>query len=221
MIRRLQHDAVLETAVRRAVSGGRDAESTETTQIDTVDLNASAYRDGYAEGFEAGEQDGRRDAAQRQQELEQELRLRLDDELQAMTHARESLAALTVGLESALRDHSDAMHELAFEVALTSLSRAFGSMAGDGELLQRLCAQLVDEYRTKALRLGVAPSDLALLPELIEGLEVVAETDLTAGHCRVLTARGHTESSIAMRLDAIYDAMCESLGINPPGASRA
>ncbi|MGC1548546.1 MAG: hypothetical protein WA777_08450 [Rhodanobacter sp.] len=221
MIRRLQHDAVLETIVRRAVSGGRDTEDVEALPADLVDLGATAYRDGYAEGFEAGEQDGRRDAEQRQQELEQELRLRLDDELQALTHARESLAALTAGLENALRGHNDAMQELAFEVALTSLSCAFGAMAGDGELLQRLCAQLVDEYRTKALRLGVAPSDLASLPEQIEGLDVVAETDLTAGHCRVLTARGHTESSIAMRLDAIYEAMRESLGLSTSGASRS
>jgi flagellar biosynthesis/type III secretory pathway protein FliH len=51
------------------------------------------------------------------------------------------------------------------------------------------------------------------LPERIDGLEVVVEHSLSSGECRLVTERGYAETSIADRLNAIYDAMFDTLGL--------
>lgn len=212
MIRRLQADAIHEAHDRRMITGGREPQEAFELPDPQDAIDTVAYRNGYAEGFEAGENDGLREAAQRMEKLEDDARLRL----QELTAERERLVALIDGMADALPRHAASMEELAFEVALTSLSRAFGQLSGDQQLLQRLCAQVVEEFRVKAVRVCVSIEDRSTLPEHIEGLEVIAESGLARGECRIVTGRGQVESSIAMRLSAICDTMLESLGANRP-----
>jgi flagellar biosynthesis/type III secretory pathway protein FliH len=132
--------------------------------------------------------------------------------VQELAIERERLAALTDSMADALLSHAASMEELALEVALTSLSRAFGELPNDRQLLQRLCAQVVEEFRVRAVRVCVSIEDRPALPEHIEGLEVIAEGELVRGECRIVTERGQVESSVAMRLGAIFDTMLEALG---------
>jgi flagellar assembly protein FliH len=212
VIRRLQADTICEAADRRQVAGGRESPAS----IDIVEshdpVDAVAYRTGYAEGFEAGESDGRREAAQRIQALEDQAHHRL----QELVTERERLVVLLEAMAEALPRHAASMEELAFEVALTSLSRAFGQLQDDRQLLQRLCTQVVEEFRTKAVRVCVSVDDRSALPEHIAGLEVIAESGLARGECRIVTERGQVESSIAMRLSTICDTMLETLGAGRP-----
>jgi len=210
MIRRLAHDAVRETVTHHVVAGGSlpalpaaDA----AVLADTVDTGT--YRNGYAEGYEAGESDGLRDAARRMQELEEAARNRL----QELADERDRLAALVEGVAGAVQRHNEAMETLAVEVALASLRHAFGEMQGDRPLVQRLCTRIVEEFRVNAMRVVVSAQDRSVLPEHLDGLEVVVEPGLTPGECRVVTGRGYVESSIGQRLKVIYEAMLESLGI--------
>jgi flagellar biosynthesis/type III secretory pathway protein FliH len=215
MIRRLQHGDLLESITPRAVVGGRVLQPDVQEALPQADeLDAQAYRLGYAEGFQAGEEDGRREAKQYQQAWEQETRQRLDDEWQSLVRAREELAALIAGLGEQLRAQSEEMEKRAFELALSSLSRAFGSMQDDGELLQRLCGQMAEAYRSKATQLEVSATDRTHLPEQLEGLEIIVDYGLSSGECRIVTERGYAESSVAMRLDAIHGAMLEALGMD-------
>jgi flagellar biosynthesis/type III secretory pathway protein FliH len=215
MIRRLQHEGLLESITPRPVNGGRVlhavAPQEEVAPADEQD--AQGYRQGYAEGFQAGEEDGRREAEQFQQAWEEETKKALEEEYRGLVQERENLAALVAGLNEQLQSQSQATEKLAFEVALASLSHAFGSMRGDGELLHRLCQQMADEYRGRVVRLEVSAADHAQLPEQIDGLEVVAEHGLSQGECRIVTARGYAESSIAARLDAMHAAMLEAVGV--------
>ena len=80
------------------------------------------------------------------------------------------------------------------------------------ELLARIIAGLVTEYRGKALIVEVSQADRACLPDHVDGVEVVVTTALGAGECRVRTARGEVESSVAARMDAIYQAMRAAVG---------
>jgi flagellar biosynthesis/type III secretory pathway protein FliH len=211
MIRRLQHDAFREATVHHVVAGGSIPTSPVVDAAALADLiDAEAYRSGYAEGYEAGESDGLRDATQRMQELEDSARTRV----QELADERDRLATLVDGIAEAVHGHNEAMEALAIEVALASLTRAFGQMEGDRQLIQRLCAQMVDEFRVKAVRIAVSTQDRAVLPERLDDLEVVVEPGLGQGDCRVVTKRGQMESSIGQRLKAIYEAMLESLGID-------
>lgn len=210
MIRRLQADTIFEVADRRRVAGGNELPEPVGVVESPDAVDALAYRAGYAEGFEAGENDGLREAAQRMQALEDQANCRL----QELVIERERLVALMEGMTEALPRHAAAMEELAFEVALTSLSRAFGQLSDDRQLLQRLCAQVAEEFRAKAVRVCVSIEDRSALPEHIEGLEVIAESGLARGECRIVTERGQAESSIAMRLSAICDTMLETLGVD-------
>jgi flagellar biosynthesis/type III secretory pathway protein FliH len=208
VIRRLQADAILEAVDHRMVAGGRELPELVPLAVPHDSADTAAYRAGYAEGFEAGEGDGLREATERMRTLEDEVQLRARE----LTAERERLAALTDGMAEALLRHAASMEQLAFEVALTSLARAFGELPEDRQLLQRLCAQMVEEFRVKAVRICVSTADRPTLPELIEGLEVTAEGELARGECRIVTERGQAESSIAMRLGAIFDTMLEALG---------
>lgn len=212
MIRRFASGAVLETAERRHVAAGRgDGVPAEpASPLDPAD--ATGYRDGYADGFEAGETDARRMTEQRLRELEERANERLEAASRVLAGERDRLAALLEGMTQALQQHDDAMRELAFEVALSSMAGLCGQMKGNGELLRGLCERVADEYRTKATRICVSPDDKALLPERIADLPVEAEPRMADGSCRVVTARGYVESSIGMRLTAIFEAMLETLG---------
>jgi flagellar biosynthesis/type III secretory pathway protein FliH len=211
MIRRLRHDAVRESMIHHVVAGGSVSLTSVVDAAALTDLvGAEAYRSGYAEGYEAGESDGLRDASQRMQELEETARNRV----QELADERERLTALIEGIVEAVHGHNEAMEALAIEVALASLARAFGQMQDDRELMQRLCTQVVEEFRVKAARIAVSAQDRPVLPEHIDGLEVVVEPGLAPGDCRVVTERGQMESSIGMRLKTIYEVMIESLGID-------
>lgn len=211
MIRRLSQGAIREAETHHVVTGGSapDSDAMETV-VSTERIESEAYRKGYAEGFEAGESDGLRDINQRMHELQETARERLLE----LTDERDRLSALTAGLAKALHDHAEAVESLAVEVALASLARAFGHMHEDGQLLQRLCTRMVEEFRVKAVRVAVSTQDRPLLPQQIDGLEVVVEAGLVQGDCRVVTARGQMESSIGLRLRSIYEVMIESLEID-------
>jgi flagellar biosynthesis/type III secretory pathway protein FliH len=215
MIRRIQHEGLLESIAPRPVNGGRVLHAVvpqeEVTPAD--ELDAQAYKQGYAEGFQAGEEDGRREAEQFQQAWEEETRKALEEEYRGLVQERENLAALVASLNGQLHSQNQAMEQLAFELALASLSHAFGSLDSDGELLQRLCQQMAEEYRGKVVKLEISAADRAHIPEQIDGLEVVVEHGLSQGECRIVTARGYAESSIATRLDAIHSAMLEAVGV--------
>jgi flagellar biosynthesis/type III secretory pathway protein FliH len=214
MIRRLQQQGLRESGSPRAIGGGKTPEPAIMEVMPALEeLDVQAYRDGYAEGFKAGEEDGRREAEQFHQSWEEETRARLEQELHALTAEREQLSNLVAGLNEQWRAHDDAVEHLAFELALNSLTHVAGSMQADGELIRRICAQMAEDYRGKALKLEVSPEDRQHLPERIEGLEVFIDHGLSAGQCRLATERGYAESSVADRLSAVYGAMLETLGL--------
>jgi flagellar biosynthesis/type III secretory pathway protein FliH len=185
----------------------------QLAQSPTEDIDAIAYRQGYAEGFEAGEQDGQREMEQRRSELEVLARETLQAELVVLGERERRLVALTEGLEQSLRLHEQSMQELAFELGLAALQQVFLPSDDERPILERLCQRMAWDHRGKALHLAVSPDDRALLPERIDGLEVVESQALPAGSCRVVTESGDTESSIAVRLAAIYDSMIQTLGV--------
>jgi flagellar biosynthesis/type III secretory pathway protein FliH len=214
MIRRLQQHGLLESAAPRAISSAKLPEPMLADAMPEPDeLDVQAYRDGYAEGFKAGEEDGRREAEQFHQAWEEQTRQRMEEEHRLLVQEREQLAALTANLYAQLRTHEEGMEQLAFELALSSLARLLGNMQEDGELMRRICQQMAEAYRGKAVKLEVAPADSAHLPERIEGLDVVVEHALSTGECRLVTERGYAETSVVHRLSAIYNAMLETLGL--------
>lgn len=213
MIRRLSGSVVLEEVARRVGAGKKPSSPAPADSSQVVDsAEVEGYRKGYAEGFEAGEVDGLQEARLRMQVMEEEV-LRCRDEL---TLERERLHRLADGMGEALERHEQETTSMAYELALISLSQAFGQLQEDRQLLHRLCAQVAEEFRAKAMRLAVSPDDRGFLPGAIGGLDLVDDPSLSQGACRVLTERGQVESSIDMRLASIYRAMRESLGIDAP-----
>lgn len=213
MIRRLPESVVLQEGARRVGAGMKPP---SPTPVDSDQAHDSAevegYRQGYAEGFEAGEADGLQEAKLRMQAIEEEA-LRRSHEVSL---EQERLRQFADGLRDAVERHEQEMTSMAYELALMSLSQAFGHMQEDGQLLHRLCAQVAGEFRAKAIRIAVSPDDRALLPDAVAGIDLVDDPSLARGACRVLTGRGHVESSVDMRLASIYRAMRESLEIDSP-----
>ncbi|HEX7814757.1 hypothetical protein [Dyella sp.] len=218
MIRRLHPDSIVESIARRALvnepevvpsSGSAQAwpvVSAETESIDTV-----AFRKGYAEGFEAGEQDAAAEYTRRESDLQK----RAADALQAQEAAWEAKHARLDNLLGQLADsvklHANAMHELAFELAALTLQEVFTTSDADRSLMLRVCERLAQERRGQGAHLEVSVVDRAWLPERIDGLVVSESITLSAGECRLVGEYGVSETSIAMRLDAVFAAMRTAL----------
>jgi flagellar biosynthesis/type III secretory pathway protein FliH len=166
-----------------------------------------AYRRGYEEGFSEGEADARRMADQRMRELEAAATQRFEEAQQAVERERQRLAGLADAMEHGLRQHATEIDATACELAVTGWQHAFGQAAEDRVLLQRVIQVLLDEHRAKALTVHISPEDRPLLPERIDGVELIEDNALRAGECRVNTAHGNVESSVQQRLRAISDAM--------------
>lgn len=213
MIRRVPGSVAVEEATRRVVGGSRvslPVVADVTPAADSAEVEG--FRKGYAEGFEAGENDGLQDARARMQLIEEEALCRRD----ALALEQQRVQHLIEGMEDALERHEQEMKGMACELALLSLSRAFGQLQEDRQLVQRLCAQVAEEFRAKAIRLLVSPDDRVFLPGAISGLDLADDPVISRGACRIVTERGHVETSIDMRLASIYRAMRESLEIDSP-----
>ncbi|WP_147281642.1 hypothetical protein [Dyella solisilvae] len=168
---------------------------------------ADAYPSGYEEGFKAGESDSARMAAQRMREWEDAAQSRLSEAEEQLQRERARLASMADALELGLKHHLEMIEPLSFELAWAGWQCAFGELGGDRELLARIISGLVAEYRGKALVIEVSSADRESLPDHLDGVEVIVASALGAGECRVRTARGEVESSVAMRMDGIYRAM--------------
>jgi flagellar biosynthesis/type III secretory pathway protein FliH len=215
LIQRLRPGTAFESISPRSVGGPATHIAAQTSPIEE-ELGAAAYRQAYAEGFEAGEQDGQREASRRQEAWERESEQRLSEQLDLLVQEREAFAALTASIGSQLSAQELVMERLAFEVALAGLSRAFGALQEDGQLLARMCTQVICEHKGEAAKLAISPSDKDKLPSHVMGVEVVVAEGLAPGQCRLLTSAGYAASSLAMRLHSIHDAMIEALGLSPP-----
>jgi len=210
MIRRLVASEITEAAPRR-LGPVRALDPVAPIEHDIPVEEVQAYRTGYEEGFAAGESDARRLAEQQLSELENAARERIAQIEQALAQQHEQLTTLSASLSDAWQQQLDNVQSLAFELALRGLQYAFGAQQGDRVLLQRVCAALVDDYRDKAIRLGVSPADRPLLPAQLAGVDIEEVASLAPGACCLYTARGAIESSVSVRLDAIYQAMLASL----------
>ncbi|HEY9131837.1 MAG TPA: hypothetical protein VIM98_08795 [Dyella sp.] len=215
MIRRLSADTVVETQARRALA----TEPVALVANAVVDvppaeesIDAIAFRKGYADGFEAGEQDAARDHELRTQALEAKAEEALRAHREAWDAQQRQLDGLLQGLTQAVQAHEQAMRELSFELAAATLQQVFTANEDDRTLIARLCERLVQDRRGQATQLEVSAADRALLPESIDGLPVVESSALDPGQCRLVGEYGASESSIAVRLAAIFDSMLETLG---------
>jgi flagellar biosynthesis/type III secretory pathway protein FliH len=215
MIRRLSANTVVETAARRALA----AEPIALVANAVVDappaeegVDAIAFRKGYADGFEAGEQDAARDHELRVQALEDKAEQVLQARQEAWGAQQQQLDGLLHGLTRAMQAHEQAMRELSFELAAATLQQVFTANEDDRALIARLCERLAQERRGQATQLEVSTVDRVLLPESIDGLPVVESSALDPGQCRLVGEYGASESSIAVRLAAIFDSMLEALG---------
>lgn len=212
MIRRLPAASLVESAMPRPLAAAQVHLPVLPDVVSHIDeADARTYREAYAEGFQAGEEDGRREAEQYQRAWEEETRKQLEEEHRAMVQEREKLAALLASLNEQLRSYHEGMEQLAFEIALHCLAAGFGSREGDVDWMHRLCSQMAKGYRGRNLRLEVSEADCHTLPERIEGVEIAVEHSLSAGECRLVTDRGFAETSLKVRLEAIYGAMLETL----------
>lgn len=222
MIRRLRSGSVVESSERRALVTDVSSAAPSPTAVGTLpaspttgdvdEIDAAAFRKGYADGFEAGEQDAAQALAQCKADLVADAELSAQRE-QAHWQARHAqLDELLQGLSDAAQTHEQAMHELAFELAATTLQQVFTSDDGDRRLIARLCERLAQERRGRAVHIEVSALDRAMLPERVNGLVVVEAAELAAGQCRLVGPYGTTESSIEHRLSAIFDAMRQALG---------
>jgi len=213
VIRRVEAEGVTESSPRRLYAGGS---STVVADVDTSVVpmgDDEAYRDGYEEGFAAGDADARRMAEQRMGELETAAAQRFEEAQQAVEREQQRLAALADTLEQGLRQHASEIEATACELAIVGWQHAFGSAVEDRALLHRMITALLDEHRAKALSVHVSAEDRPLLPERIDGMELVEDNALKTGECRVQTAHGNVESSLRMRLRGICEAMFAAMGV--------
>lgn len=172
---------------------------------------AAAFKQAYLEGFEAGYADGDKEARRHWEEAESAARAATESARAERETWREQVAALTVAFADARARLEAGMEALAIEIAFAATCHLLGQAHVEQRLLPALCRAVLENARPGPLQVRVAESDLCLLSELGEEVDVVADPALRTGDCIVSTPRGDRDGSIETRLCALQTALLDTL----------
>lgn len=166
---------------------------------------AEAERAGHAAGLAAAEAAFEAERARREEALaEREATLARQLEEQRRVASRE-LQALAM-LHEEVREEAEGV---ALAVAYAALAKVLGQREADGTLAPAIVAQALRESGAMVLRVRVPAR--SGLPRDVDGIELVEDPALQPGQLRLETPAGEIEAGLAVRLEAIAQALLQSL----------
>ncbi len=160
-------------------------------------LREQARREGYAEG---------------RARAEHELRHAMDAEAQ---HCRRGIDAMHAELSRKLQ----ALEPLAVAVGYEALARVLGRAYADGSGIEHAVRRLLDETAGALnLRVQLPPAQLQRVQAAFAqhgapaspAWQFEADAALGEHECRIVSERGQLETSLALQLDAVRDALLDA-----------
>lgn len=166
---------------------------------------AEAERAGREAGLEAAEAALEAERARREEafaEREAALARQLEEQRRVASRELQALAML----HEEVREEAEGV---ALAVAYAALAKVLGQREADGTLAPAIVAQALRESGAMVLRVRV-PARSAL-PRDVDGIELVEDPALQPGQLRLETPAGEIEAGLAVRLEAIAQALLQSL----------
>lgn len=160
-----------------------------------------ARKDGYA----AGMRDAEKTIETRAQAAEHEWQSKFRKETERLAEATRCLEALTRTLPKALAEIEDQVEALTVEATYAATARVVAEAARDEAMVIAFCREALAEYALRPAVLRVHPDALATVKSVLvdDDIRIEGDARLAAGQCRIESAKGLYDISLAHRLDML------------------
>jgi len=202
----------VETVVAPSVEPPSDNEPVPSSLLDAQQeieaFRTTVHQQAWQEGYAAGVAEGQREGLQ--QGMTQATEQAHQQQQQALARLSPLIDQLMLSFDLLENTVSTRLVQIALQVAHTLIGE---TVSQDPQKMmtqvQRLLAE--DALLTGPLTLKLNPEDLQLLAEPLATLtphprwEVVPDTRLPRGDCRLISQEGELESALSARWQALYD----------------
>lgn len=180
----------------------------------------AARKDGYA----AGMRDAEKTIETRAQVAEREWQSKYQKETERLAEATRDIQALIQALPKALAEVEAQVEALTVEATYAATVRVVAEAARDEAMVIGFCREALAEYALRPAVLRVHPDALAAVKSALADDDIRLESDarLAAGQCRIESAKGLYDISLAHRMEALKTQLLASLDAAADGReSRA
>lgn len=169
----------------------------------------AARKDGHA----AGMRDAEKTIETRAQAAEREWQSKYQKETERLADATRRLEALIQALPKALAEIEGQVEALTIEATYAATTRVVAEAARDEAMVIAFCREALTEYALRPAILRVHPDALVAVKSALADDEIRLESDvrLTVGQCRIESAKGLYDISLAHRLEALKMQLLASL----------
>ncbi len=169
----------------------------------------AARKDGHA----AGMRDAEKAIEARAQAAEREWQAKYEKETGRLADATRRLEGLIRTLPEALAEIEAQVEALTIEATFAATARVVAEAARDEKMVIGFCREALAEYALRPVVLRVHPDALAAVKSALaeEDIRVESDARLAAGQCRIESAKGLYDISIAHRMEALKTQLLASL----------
>lgn len=169
----------------------------------------AARKDGHA----AGMRDAEKTIEARAQAAEREWQAKYEKETLGLADATRRLEALIRSLPEALAEVETQVEALTIEATFAATARVVAEAARDEKMVIGFCREALAEYALRPVVLRVHPDALAAVKSALAEADIRVESDarLAAGQCRIESAKGLYDISLAHRMEALKTQLLASL----------
>jgi len=169
----------------------------------------AARKDGHA----AGMRDAEKAIEARAQAAEREWQAKYEKETARLAETTRRLEALIRTLPEALAEIETQVEALTIEATFAATARVVADAARDETMVIGFCREALAEYALRPVVLRVHPDALAAVKSALaeEDIRVESDARLAAGQCRIESAKGLYDISLAHRMETLKTQLLVSL----------
>lgn len=174
----------------------------------------------HKQGLEAGMRDAEKQIETRAVAAEKDAAARHEREIARLADATRRLDEVVKALPEALAGIERTIERVTVEATLVATTRLLARAAEDEALVLDYCREALAEYAVRPATLRVHPGALADVKAALAQEDVRIEGDprLKPGQCRIESAKGLYDISLEHRLDALKQALLDSMSVASTGA---
>lgn len=169
----------------------------------------AARKDGHA----AGMRDAEKAIEARAQTAEREWQAKYEKETVRLADATRRLEALIRTLPEALAEIEAQVEALTIEATFAATARVVAEAARDETMVIGFCREALTAYALRPVVLRVHPDALAAVKSALaeDDIRVEGDARLAAAQCRIESAKGLYDISLAHRMEAVKTQLLASL----------
>lgn len=197
--------------IRRATASGWTQETksapavsvTESPKESETPLSRAEMESLLTQARQHGREDARAELAEAYETRRLADAEQLDQAVQSLRDARETITELCEGLADALARHAASIEASAVDIACAVTASLVHPLVVDGSVVAAMCSHLIGEFPDEHALLQVSPDDAGALPETIRGIRLSAVEGMPRGRCALVGSRGSIHGDVGERWQKI------------------